>query len=85
MTLNNNRGRIFNVKWAYAPTEMGHMMACIIGDTRPLAELCADCENVERWERKDKKEGDAIYEGYVTLLNLRKEGIDTIITLCRED
>lgn len=85
MTLQNDRGRVFNVKWAYAPTEMGHLMACVTGDTRPLAEFCSDVEGVRTWTRRDEKEGDAVYEGYVSLLNVRKDGTDTIITLCRDD
>lgn len=85
MTIETDRGKVFRAKWAYAPTEMGHLMVCICGDTRALDALCADFSGVRRFIRRDKKEGDALYEGYVSLLSARKDGTDTIVTLCRED
>lgn len=85
MTLDNGRGRVFQVKWASVLPECGYLMACITDDKESLSELCAACTGVECWTRKDEREGDAVYEGYVDLLSVRKDGRDTIITLCRDD
>lgn len=85
MTLDNGRGRIFKVKWASVLPEHGYLMACITDDKETLSELCEECTGVERWTRKDEREGDAVYDGYVDLLSIRKDGCDTIITLCRND
>lgn len=85
MTLDNGRGRIFHVKWASVLPEYGYLMACITDQKESLGELCDECTGVERWTRKDEREGDAVYDGYVSLLSVRKDGCDTIITLCRED
>lgn len=85
MTLENDRGRRFKVKWAFAPTENGHLMARITDISDSISELCADVEGIQRWTRRDEKEGNAIYEGYTRLVSAKKDGADIIITLCREE
>lgn len=70
MTITTSRGKTFDVNWAWAD---GEMLRIELADQRNIAEIAEDFDGVERVERRDENEGDAVYEGYTMLTMVAKD------------
>lgn len=69
MKITTNKGKTYEVNFAFAPTTGGNCMV-EIKDTRPMAEIAAEFEGVEKMIREDEDEGNAVYEGYTMLVSI---------------
>ena len=86
MRITTNRGKTFDVNYAFAPTSKGTCMMEIL-DNRPIAEVAADFDGLETISRESENEGNAVYTGYDTLVSVfRNTAKGTVqLTLERSD
>lgn len=74
MTVKTDRGKTFNVNYAWGPTRTtGELMIELADDARALSEICADFENVQTFERKDENEGNMTFAGYTDLVSISRD------------
>lgn len=84
MTITTNRGKTFDVNWAWANDDPDQLMI-ELKDTRPIEEIAHDFDGLTEIRRKSEEEGDDTYVGYNKLtgvtMNLKKG--TTLLTLER--
>lgn len=87
MTLTTDRGKAFDVSWAWAPVgEDEDLMFELASDARPLSEIAADFENCARIHRASETEGDADYDGYTRIRSIvRQKRARVQLTLMKEE
>lgn len=84
MTITTNRGKTFDVNWAWADDER---LRIEYPDTRSIVDIAEDFEGLNRIDRKSEEEGDKVYTGYTRLTGLNrntKKGT-VLVTLERSD
>lgn len=72
MTITTNRGKTFDVNWAWPPRNTNRLMI-ELKDTRPIAEIAEDFDGLETISRESETEGNAVYTGYSTLISIVKD------------
>lgn len=76
MTITTDKGKTFDVSFAWGPVRWGSERRLIIelaADARALSEICADFEGVQTFERKDEDEGDMTFAGYTDLVSASRD------------
>lgn len=84
MTLETSKGNTYQVGWVDAPAVTKHLHLQMT-DTRPLSEICPEFEGLDWLRRKDENQGDKLFEGYDTLISIRRTGADVILTIRKGD
>ena len=74
MTVKTDRGKTFDVDYAGCPVRStGERMIELTADARPLAQIAADFEGVQAFERVDENEGNMTFEGYTELVSVVRD------------
>lgn len=76
MTITTDKGKTFDVNFAWGPVRWGSDQRLIIElakDARALSEICADFDGVQTFERKDEDEGDMTFTGYTDLVSAARD------------
>lgn len=86
MTITTNRGKTFDVNWAWAMKDSNRLMI-ELPDKRSVSEIAEDFDGLTRIDRKSKEEGDKVYTGYTMLTRVIKdtEKGTALVTLERGD
>lgn len=86
MTLTTNRGKTFDINWIWATTRSGDRLMIELKDDRPMAEVAADFEQVETFEKttKEKPGVKEVYAGYTCLIGMSRENAEGVILLTLE-
>lgn len=84
MTIKTDKGKTFDVNYAWGPVRLNaekRLMIELAEDTRPLSDICADFDGVQTFERKDEDEGDMTFEGYTDLVSASRDRSRGTVTL----
>lgn len=84
MTITTDKGKTFDVSFAWGPVRWNgeqRLMIELTADVRPLSEICADFEDVQTFERKDEDEGDMTFTGYTDLVSASRDRSRGTVTL----
>ena len=74
MTVKTDRGKTFDVNYAWGPVRStGELMIELTVDARPLSQIAADFEGVQAFEREDENEGNMTFEGYTELVSVVRD------------
>lgn len=76
MTITTDKGKTFDVNFAWGPVRWGvdqRLIIEIAADARALSEICADFDGVQTFERKDENEGDMTFTGYTDLVSASRD------------
>ena len=86
MTLTTNRGKTFEIGWIWATTRGGDRLMIELADNRPMAEIAADFDQVETFERTTTKMPGVkeVYAGYTRLVGMSRENAEGVIRLTLE-
>lgn len=84
MIITTDKGKTYNVAWAYAPAGEDGDLMLEYSDARPMAQIAADWEGCERINRQSDEEGDAQYKGYTRIRSIvRRRGDAVQVTMMR--
>lgn len=79
MTITTNKGRTFEVNYAWGPvSSTGFLMIEIKNDDRNISEIALDFENLDKITRKDKNEGDIEFSGFTQLVGIIRKSDNSI-------
>lgn len=84
MTITTNKGKTFDVNYAWGPVRLNgekRLMIELAADARALSEICADFEGVKTFERKDENEGDMTFTEYTDLVSAARDRSRGTVTL----
>ena len=82
MTITTDRGKTFEVNFAWGPVRStGELMIELAQDVRPLSEIAADFEGVQTFDRKDELEGDMMFEGYTEIMSVVRDRYRDTVTI----
>lgn len=84
MTITTDKGKTFDVNFAWGPVRLNgeqRLMIELAKDARALSEICADFEGVKTFERKDENEGDMTFTGYTDLVSAARDMSRGTVTL----
>ena len=84
MTITTDKGKTFDVNFAWGPVRWGDDQRLIIelsADVRPLSQICADFDGVQTFDRKDENEGDMTFTGYTDLVSASRDRSRGTVTL----
>lgn len=86
MTLTTNKGKTFDITWIWATTRGGDRLMIEVKDDRPMAEIAADFDQVEIFEKTTAKMPGVkeVYAGYTRLVGMSRENADGVIRLTLE-
>lgn len=88
MTLTTDRGKTFEVAWAWAPVGEDDDLMFALTDARPLAEIAADFEGCKRFHRTSELEQplEVDYDGYTRIRSIVRQKRDRVqLTLMKEE
>ena len=87
MTINNFRGKTFEIQWAWAPVGFDGDMMVQLRDERPLAQIAADFEGCDFFLRESPEEGDMEFEGFTRLRCIQRtpDGSVRVLLMRRDD
>lgn len=78
MKITTNKGKTFDVNWAFGPTSASGSLMIEIPDNRLLSEISADFEGNGKIEKTDKAKPGVteVYEGFteLTIIQRNKNG-----------
>lgn len=83
MTLTTSRGKSFALDFLWGPLRDSGALAIQIHDKRPLSEVAADFDGVERFDKHDPQTEDMVFEGYTRLMSItyRANGADDTVLI----
>lgn len=83
MTVTTDKGLTYPIDWMWARSPAELMFR--LDDPRPLPQIAADFDGCHRLERLSPTEGNILYEGYRTLVAIKRDRDDgVLVTLSAE-
>lgn len=73
MTLTTDKGKTFDVDWAWAPVGYEEELMFEYADARDLGAIVADMDGVAHFHRESENEGDADYDGYTRIRSISRD------------
>lgn len=68
------KGKTIPIRWMWLVEQTGELMI-EYADSRPMSQIAADWEGLERLKRESDTEGDAVYEGFTLIRRMVKDPI----------
>lgn len=74
MKITTNKGKTFDVNWAFGPTSASGSLMIELADNRHLSEIAADFEDNSKIEKTDKTKPGVteVYEGFTELVAIQR-------------
>lgn len=80
-TVTTSKGKTFDIDFMWGPLRDSGDVSLQIHDKRPLSEVAADFDGVERFDKHDPQTEDMVFEGYTRLQSItyRANGADDTV------
>lgn len=72
MKIKTSKGKTYDVDWIDGPTITSGTVLLQMDDSRPLPEIAAEFDGLERIERYSDTQGDKTFEGYSELKSISR-------------
>ena len=73
MSITTDKGKTFEVNYAWGPVSTGELMIELSADARPISEIAVDFEGVQVFDRPDEHQGNMTFVGYTELVSVVRD------------
>ena len=85
MTITTSSGKTFDINWMWSTNGAGNRLMIEMKDDRPMAEIAADFDGIQTFEKTgENKNVKEVYTGYTKLVCMSRDNFDGVIRLTLE-
>ena len=81
MEIKTSQNKTYTVKWIDTSILNEKMLSMQMTDTRSLSVIAAEFDGLMEISRTDENQGNKIFSGFSTLVNIRRNGDDVLIQM----